>query len=154
MSYNHNDTEAARRLAAYSDFLLAAYGTDADGLADIAGVDRAHMAEYLAADYDNMSVQIIQMLGALTGISYAWLFAEETDGAPVQIAQPPAQPHAIDPDDFDEAVTSVKAAAAMLSALCWQEDIMMLTYGEELLQVLASKLHRAARYLDGVLETL
>ena len=154
MAYNHNDTEAARRLTAYNAFLLAAYGTDADGLADIAGVDRAEMAEYLAADYEDMGAQIIQKLGALTGISYAWLFAEESDAAPVQIAPADVKQPAIDPDDFDEAVTRVKAAAAMLSALYPQEDVMMLTYGEDLLEFHAASLHRAARYLDGVLQTL
>ena len=154
MAYNFDDETSARRIAAYNSFLLAAYDTDADGLAEIADVDSDDMAEYLAeTDYDNISVAVLQKLGNLTGISFGWLFAEQQDGAAAQTASAGRAP-AIDYDDFREATVKVKAAAAVMAALYNQSDAGRLTYDTELFDVLSAQLHEAARYLDGVLETL
>ena len=69
-------------MTAYNAFLLAAYGTDADGLADLAGIDRTRMRRHLnKTDYRDMSAGIVEKLGMLTGISFAWLFAEDCEVA-------------------------------------------------------------------------
>lgn len=81
MTYEYDNDASRRRIAAYTDFLMAAYGTDADGLADIAGISREDMAEYVATDdYRELNACVLSKLGRLTGISFSWLFAESTDG--------------------------------------------------------------------------
>ena len=153
MTYSYDCGEASRRLTAYSGFLLAAYGTDADGLADIAGVDRVDMAEYIAeTDYRKLDAAVLQKLGFLTGISFGWLLAEESCGAPVATASARAD-GGIDPDEMDEAASRVKACAAVMTAL-YQQEGESLTYAADLFEMMAAQLHSAARYLDGVLETL
>ena len=59
----------------------------------------------------------------------------------------------IDYDDMRDAVTSVKGCAAAMTALYLQEG-GTITYSADLFEVLAGQLHGAARYLDGILETL
>jgi len=59
----------------------------------------------------------------------------------------------IDPDDFTEAVISVKGCAAALTAM-YVQDAGELRYSPELFEMLAHQLHGAARYFDTVLETL
>ena len=59
----------------------------------------------------------------------------------------------VDYDEMAEAVTSVKACAAALMAM-YLQDAGRLTYDVELFETLAHLLHGAARYFDGVLETL
>ena len=75
-NYIHDDEAGARRLDAYVRFLLDAYETDVDGLAKVAGVDRAAMRRFMKAEYaDKSSVTLIH-LARVTGISVSWLFAE------------------------------------------------------------------------------
>ena len=153
MAYTFDDETSTRRFAAYSDFLLAAYGTDSDGLADLAGVSREDMAEYLAeTDCKKLNASVVQKLGFLTGISFSWLFAEKVDGAevPATIVARTYAPHI---DELNEAVTKVKACAAAMAAL-YIQDSGYLTYDRELFEVLSGQLHEAARCLDRVLETL
>lgn len=74
------DKEAAeRRTNAYLDFLMAAYGTDADGLADIAGIPRGTLAEFMGAPWDDKSTAVFFKLAQMTGISVSFLFAEEPE---------------------------------------------------------------------------
>ena len=51
-------------------------------------------------------------------------------------------------DDFKEAVNKVKACAAATTSLYLDETTV--TYTPELLQLLASELHSAARYFDRI----
>lgn len=72
------DRDAAeRRMAAYVDFLMAAYDVDAHGLADIVGIPRGTMAKFVNAPYECKSAGVLFTLARLTGISASFLFAEE-----------------------------------------------------------------------------
>lgn len=52
-------------------------------------------------------------------------------------------------EGFEEAVNKVKAGAAAISALHAADTT--LTYTPELLDVIATQLHEAARYFDGIM---
>lgn len=52
-------------------------------------------------------------------------------------------------DEFEEAVNKVKAGAAAVSALYVADT--SITYTPELLDVIATQLHEAARYFDGIM---
>lgn len=81
MVCTYDNEVSARRIAAYTAFLLDAYGTDVNGLADIAGVDRGKMAEFVnETDFENLNCAVIAKLGNMTGISFSWLFAESVEG--------------------------------------------------------------------------
>ena len=153
MAHTFNETEAARRINAYTDFLMAAYGTDADGLADLVKIEHGKMREYAAADYEDKDAETLQRLSRLTGISVSWLFAESGGDDPRKGASASGAGAEIDPDDFHGALTNVKGCAAALT-MFYLQDAGRVTYDSEMFELLAGKLHEAARYLDGVMETL
>lgn len=74
--YSYDNKASERRIRAYTRFLLDAYETDLDGLADIAGVSAEEMSEYQTADYYDLNAVTIFLLARLTGIHVSWLFAE------------------------------------------------------------------------------
>ena len=75
--YTYDQDAAERRITAYLDFLMAAYGTDAHGLADIAGIPRGTLTKFINAPYERKSVTVLFTLARLTDISASFLFAEE-----------------------------------------------------------------------------
>lgn len=154
MAHTFDNETSARRISAYTAFLLEAYDTDLNGLADIAGVDRGELEEYAnETDYDNLNCSVLSTLGNMTGISFSWLFAEKGGERPRYVGAASAGGAAIDADDFYDATRSVKACAAALTAL-YVQDAGRITYDAELYETLANLLHGAARYYDGVLGAL
>ena len=81
MKYTYDHEAAERRTSAYLDFLMAAYGTDAHGLADIAGIPRGTMTKFINAPWGKKSVTVLFTLAQMTGISVSFLFAEEPEAA-------------------------------------------------------------------------
>ena len=77
--YTYDREASERRTNAYLDFLMAAYGTDAHGLDDIAGIPRGTLTEFINAPWDKKSVTVLFTLARLTGISVSFLFAEEPE---------------------------------------------------------------------------
>ena len=77
MKYRYDDAKGERRITAYVDFLLAAYDTDLDGLADIAGISDEEMAAFVAAEYLEKDAATIYQLANVTGIPTSWLLAQE-----------------------------------------------------------------------------
>ena len=75
--YTYDRSAAERRATAYLDFLMTAYGTDAHGLADLAGIPRGTMTKFINAPWERKSVSVFFTLAQLTGISPSFLFAEE-----------------------------------------------------------------------------
>lgn len=76
MSYEYDNETAARRVDAYTRFLMDAYETDLDGLADVTGATVDEIREFHAADYLEKSANTMYQLASVTGISVSWLFAE------------------------------------------------------------------------------
>ena len=76
MSYEYDNETAARRVDAYTRFLMDAYETDLDGLADVTGATVDEIREFNAADYLEKSANTMYQLARVTGISVSWLFAE------------------------------------------------------------------------------
>lgn len=76
MIITHDNAAAERRIKAYTRFLMDAYGTDLEGLADIAGVSAEELRRYQAATFDNISTNVLVKLANLTCIRCGWLFAE------------------------------------------------------------------------------
>lgn len=76
MSYVYDNETAARRVDAYTRFLMDAYETDIDGLADVTGATVDEIREFNAADYLEKSANTMYQLASVTGISVSWLFAE------------------------------------------------------------------------------
>lgn len=74
--YLYDDAVAEHRIRAYTRFLLDAYETDLDGLAEIAGVSGEEIHDYQTAEYRDLNAVTIYQLARLTGVSVAWLFAE------------------------------------------------------------------------------
>ena len=77
--YSYDDAVAEHRIRAYTRFLLDAYETDLDGLAEIAGVSVRKMREHQTADYCDLNAVTIVKLARLTGVSVSWLFAESEE---------------------------------------------------------------------------
>ena len=77
MTHTYERAAAERRVNAYLDFLMAAYGTDARGLADLAGVKPGAMTRFVNAPNSDRSTAILFSLVRLTGISASFLLAEE-----------------------------------------------------------------------------
>ena len=77
MRYTYDDDKGARRLDEYLDFLLAAYDTDLDGLAEIAGISDEEMAAFVASEYLEKDAATIYQLANVTGISTSWILAQE-----------------------------------------------------------------------------
>lgn len=77
--YTYDKEAAERRTNAYLDFLMAAYGTDAGGLADIAGIPRGTLTKFMNAPWGKKSVTVLFALAQMTGISVSFLFAEEPE---------------------------------------------------------------------------
>lgn len=82
----YDDGLASRRLDAYTRFLLEAYDTDLEGLANVAAISKEEIEAYQASEYGEKSAGVIQKLANLTGISPAWLFAEKSEGAADRVA--------------------------------------------------------------------
>ena len=79
--YTYDREAAERRTNAYLDFLMAAYGTDAHGLADIAGIPRGTLTKFINAPWGNKSATVFFTLAQMTGVSVSFLFAEEPEAA-------------------------------------------------------------------------
>ena len=81
MTYTYDREAAERRASAYVDFLMAAYGTDAAGLADVAGIPRGTLTKFINAPWGDKSIAVFSTLAQMTGISVSFLFAEEPEAA-------------------------------------------------------------------------
>lgn len=77
--YTYDEVAAERRTNAYIDFLMAAYGTDAHGLADVAGIPRGTMTKFVNAPWGKKSSAVLFTLARMTGVSVSFLFAEEPE---------------------------------------------------------------------------
>jgi len=150
MSHTFDETASKRRISAYTDFLMAAYDTDADGLADLIGIDHGEMAAFIAADWRDKDAIVLKMLANLTGIGASWLFAESGGVDPRKETKERPK---IDADDFEDILIKVKGCAAIVAAM-YTQDAGELNYSDEMLELVSNHLHEAARYLDSVKETL
>lgn len=77
MAHTFDRDAAERRIAAYVDFLMASYDTDAHGLADIAGINRGTLTRFINAPYLEKRISVLATLARLTGTSLMFLMAEE-----------------------------------------------------------------------------
>ena len=77
MRHTYDKATAERRVNAYAAFLMEAYGNDRAALAEAAGVDRVKLSRFLNSPYKDKSTITLILLARLTGVSLAWLFAEE-----------------------------------------------------------------------------
>lgn len=69
------------RISVYVDFLMAAYGCDLRGLADIAGIPRQTLTKFMNAPYEQKGIFTLGKLAGLTGVSLGWLVADDVEGA-------------------------------------------------------------------------
>ena len=65
-----------RRINSYIAFLMDAYGVDAHGLADLAGIPRQTLTKFIRAPYGEKGVETLVRLARVTGMPLAWLFGE------------------------------------------------------------------------------
>ena len=75
------DEVAENRISVYVDFLMAAYGCDLRGLADIAGMPRQTLTKFMNAPYEQKGVFTLGKLADITGVSLGWLVADDVEEA-------------------------------------------------------------------------